>query len=307
MIDDELIDDAAPGRNNRIVGAVFRLTSMHRQLIAAASIVLVVLAGISAALIFSNRQPIPVRQISVAATEAVTETMNVTENNAETIVLQPTEVKTESSTDNKGRKVIVTIIKSDTAPAVEVPTELLPTEEAQTDATGSPRTEASEKPTEAQPVQPAPTQAVPVPPSAPTAALAPTAAPQTELPGAPAPTEEQSVTITIRVAVEGVGAHELGMGDDTPTFCRVYDGDHHLIGDSDPFALSRIVDVESVNNDNGFWGSSYTYTFEYLPSEVSGSDGDFTYELYWWTWNSWTNEPDPLVFYSSTQGKIELN
>ncbi|MBR1533756.1 MAG: hypothetical protein IJ639_05300 [Ruminococcus sp.] len=147
MIDDELIDDAAPGRNNRIVGAVFRLTSMHRQLIAAASIVLVVLAGISVYFFFGNKN-IPVRPSgSQNGPITVDTTVPKETSSAEPSGSANTEPQSEHPTGTAAPSATINA-SSATQPTVITPSGTPVTEPSATAPSGAPATEPDNQQTE---------------------------------------------------------------------------------------------------------------------------------------------------------------
>lgn len=243
-----------------------------RRYVAAASIVLVVALGISVFFLFGNKNPIPVAPtpatdstqptiVSPLSTDIPTDAESQTDSTLPQGIKRETE--TQLSTDAQGHAIIIS------APPVT----------RDPNATTPPKADVSaQKPTDAPQYQPTQKPVTPAPPSPTQPNVPPTTPPATEPTPTPAHDEEPQ-TAVIRVPASSIEL--IGSESDTESglYCCVYDSRGNPIGAGDLYDASHLVTVPapSVGGYEAQENLEYRYTFEYLPSQVSG---ELRYEFY---------------------------
>ena len=244
-----------------------------RHYVTAASIVLVVTLGISVYFLFGNKSPIPVAQNPTAA---ATEAQPIDATDA----TFPTEQNTVQSTDSTVNNQVATSSQAiPTTPATQVTTDsrgnVIPSPTQTNDhptvapapsATTAPSTEPpQDKPTDA--LRPSPTQK---PVAHPT--TAPTVAPITEK-----PTQAYTPDIrTLRLDLPIIDTATVSEDSDSNLFCCVYDSAGNLLGDSDLYSRSHLVNINSGGYQSE--GVVYNYAVDYDANKVP--DNRFTYKVY---------------------------
>ncbi len=245
-----------------------------RRYVTAAGIVLVIALGISVYFLFGNKNPIPVAPTpKTDSTESVTPSPSFseipTEAESQTDSTLPQGIKREAetqlSTDAQGHAIIIS------APPVT----------RDSNATTPPKADASaQTPSDAVPTpRKTPPETIIVKPAVPTQPnITPTAPPATEPTPTPAHDEEPQ-TAVIRVPASSIEL--IGSESDTESglYCCVYDSRGNPIGAGDLYDASHLVTVPmpSVGGYQTEENLEYRYTFEYLPSQVSG---ELRYEFY---------------------------
>lgn len=244
-----------------------------RHYVTAASIVLVVTLGISVYFLFGNKSPIPVAQNPTAA---ATEAQPIDATDA----TFPTEQNTVQSTDSTVNNQVATSSQAiPTTPATQVTTDsrgnVIPSPTQTNDqptvapapsVTTAPSTEPPrDTPTNA--LRPSPTQK---PVAHPT--TAPTAAPITEK-----PTQAYTPDIrTLRLDLPIIDTATVSEDSDSNLFCCVYDSAGNLLGDSDLYSRSHLVNINSGGYQSE--GVVYNYAVDYDANKVP--DNRFTYKVY---------------------------
>ncbi len=245
-----------------------------RMMATAASIVLVVTLGISVYFLFGNKNPIPVAPTSKADnTESTAQIPSSptlsTDAESQTDSTLPQGIKREAetqlSTDAQGHAIIIS------APPVT----------RESTATMPPKADASaQKPTDAvlPPRETSPGNFI-IKPAAPTQPnVPPTPPPATEPTPTPAHDEEPQ-TAVIRVPARNIELIDYESDTESELYCCVYDSRGNPIGAGDLYDASHLVTVPAPSG-SGYQveeKTEYRYTFEYLPSQVSGA---LRYEFY---------------------------
>ena len=243
-----------------------------RMMATAASIVLVITLGISVYFLFGNKNPIPVAPKQPVSTEA--QSIDATD------VTFPTAQNTVQSTDStvndqvaKSSQVIPTTpatqpMTDSRGNVIPSPTQTndQPTVAPAPSVTTAPSTEPPrDTPTNA--LRPSPTQK---PVAHPT--TAPTAAPITEK-----PTQAYTPDIrTLRLDLPIIDAATVSEDSDSNLFCCVYDSSGNLLGDSDLYSRSHLVNINSGGYQSD--GVVYNYAINYDANKVP--DNRFTYKVY---------------------------
>lgn len=242
-----------------------------RRYVAAASIVLVVALGISVFFLFGNKKPIPVKpDNSGIAVQSASESVTASDIGGAESTQPPSDAKTQPATGSRNDRGTIPTRSTQTTQAVtstlpqtaessSAPTYVSPAAEPpQSDPSDSPQYQPTQKPVT--PAPPSPTQ-----PKA-----APTSSPATSAPVTVSPTEEQKKTGIIRMPSSAIEI-TVAADEETRLYCRVYDSQGRILGDSDPYGASHIVDIEAGSEAYEQVGTVYSYSFEYLPSQVSGT------------------------------------
>lgn len=256
-----------------------RILAFPGRWVTAASIVLVILLGITAYFLFGNKNPIP-----VAPTSNVDSAQPTTESPSSSTVSAETESHTDStlpqgikreaatqlSTDSHGRA-IITPVPDPTV--THNPGSADPTTPPKADASASTPTEAVRTPRELSPKNAIITPITPTQPKA-----APTSPPATEPLPTPAQDEEKQ-TAVIRVPARSIEIISSESDTESVLYCCVYDSHGNVIGTGDLYDASHLVTVPkpSGSGDQTEEDQEFRYTFEYLPSQVSGT---LRYEFY---------------------------
>ncbi|MBR1533845.1 MAG: hypothetical protein IJ639_05750 [Ruminococcus sp.] len=244
-----------------------------RMMATAASIVLVVTLGISVYFLFGNKTPIPVAS---KPTAAATEARSIDATDA----TFPTEQNTAQSTDStvndqvaKSSQVIPTTPA--TQPMTDSLGNVIPTPTQTNDQpTGAPSPSVTTAPSTELP-QDTPTNAPhPSPTQKPVAhpTTAPTVAPITEK-----PTQAYTPDIrTLRLDLPIIDTATVSEDSDSNLFCCVYDSAGNLLGDSDLYSRSHLVNINSGGYQSE--GVVYNYAINYDANKVP--DNRFTYKVY---------------------------
>ena len=245
-----------------------------RMMATAASIVLVIALGISVYFLFGNKDPIPVAPTPKADnTESIAQPPSSpplstdAESQPDSTLPQgiKREAETQLSTDAQGRAIIIS------APRVT----------RDSNATTPPKADVSAKtPTDAvlPPRETFPGNVI-VKPAAPTQPnVPPTTPPATEPTPTPAHDEEPQ-TAVIRVPASSIELIDFESDTESELYCCVYDSRGNPIGAGDLYDASHLVTVPtpSVGGYEAQENLEYRYSFEYLPSQVSGA---LRYEFY---------------------------
>ena len=245
-----------------------------RMMATAASIVLVVTLGISVYFLFGNKSPISIAPTpKTDNTESVTPSPSFseipTEAESQTDSTLPQEIKREAetqlSTDAQGHTIIIS------APPVTRDSNATTLPKA--DVSAQKPTDAVLPPRETSPGNVIVKPAVPTQPNVP-----PTTPPATEPTPTPAHDEEPQ-TAVIRVPASSIELIDSESDTESELYCCVYDSRGNLIGAGDLYDASHLVTVPapSVGGYEVQENLEYRYTFEYLPSQVSG---ELRYEFY---------------------------
>lgn len=244
-----------------------------RRYITAASIVLVVTLGISIYFLFGNKNPIPVAPKQTAATEA--QSIDTTD------ATFPTEQNTVQSTDSTVNNQVATASQAiPTTPATQVTTDsrgnIIPSPTQTNDQpTVAPSPSVTTAPS-TEPPQDTPTDAPrPTPPQKPVAhpTTAPTAASVTEKPTQAYTPDIRTLRLALRAELPTVAEADEDGGT---LFCCVYDSSGNLLGDSDLYSRSHLVDINSGGYQSD--GVVYNYAINYDANKVP--DNRFTYKVY---------------------------
>lgn len=249
-----------------------------RRYVAAASIVLVVALGISVFFLFGNKKPIPVKpDNSGIAVQSASESVTASDIGGAESTQPPSDAKIQPATGS--RKDRSTIPTHSTQPSQAV-VSTLPhtTENSATHPYMSPTTEPPQSdPTDAPQHQPTHKPGTPAPPSPTQPKVAPTSPPATSAPATVFPTEEQKKTGNIRIPSSSIEM-TVAADEEIRLYCRVYDSQGRILGDSNLYAPSHLVDISLVPSaEDQYESAEYSYTFEYLPSQVCGT---LRYQLY---------------------------
>lgn len=230
-----------------------------RRIVAAASIVLVAVLGVSLYFLFGNKSPIPVAPIkptdsaqTMTETASVdTESVTLTERMTTSATTPPsapsTSAATQIATDSEGEIIVITTITT--------------------------RTEHT--PSDATPISPATTQAPAVTPSEEPAVPPTQAATEISVPTAPTPTEPNIRTLELNLRLSEMIATVAEDGDST-LYCCIYDSAGNPIGDPDLYSRGHLLDIRP----DGYQSQEviYHYSVDYDANTVP--DGGFTYRIY---------------------------
>ena len=245
-----------------------------RRYVTAAGIVLVVALGISVYFLFGNKSPIPVAPTPKADnTESIAQIPSSptlsTDAESQTDSTLPQGIKREAetqlSTDAQGHVIIIS------APPVTRDSNATTPKKA--DASAKTPTDAVPTPRETSPGNFIIKPAAPTQPNVP-----PTTPPATEPTPTPAHDEEPQ-TAVICVPASSIELIDFESDTESELYCCVYDSRGNPIGAGDLYDASHLVTVPapSVGGYQTEENLEYRYSFEYLPSQVSG---ELRYEFY---------------------------
>lgn len=245
-----------------------------RRYVTAAGIVLVIALGISVYFLFGNKKPIPVAPTSKADNTESTAQIpssptHSTDAESQTDSTFPQGIKREAetqlSTDAQGRAIIIS--------APPVTRESTATMPPKADAPAQAPTDADPTPRETSPGNFIVKPAAPTQPN-----VSPTSSPATEPFPTPAQDEEPQ-TAVICVPARNIELIDSESDTESGLYCCVYDSRGNPIGAGDLYDASHLVTVPAPSG-SGYQveeKSEYRYSFEYLPSQVSG---ELRYEFY---------------------------
>ena len=252
-----------------------RVTLYPKRTVAAASVVLVAVLGVSIYFLIGNKTPIPVApKTPVSATEILSEVPS--------FPASPTESGTVPGTTAETQKPTL----ASAQPATQIATDsrgniIITTVTTRIDSTAAPTTAPTQSATQSATQKPQPTQA---PSAKPTEAATPTHTSEPLTPSTEPPTEtvlSDMQKLRFNVPSMGFPSADIEDNEDDNLYCAVYDSGGKLLGDSNLYSDSHLIRTELIPVSMSGGSSSRIIQYYEVEYDANQSPGNrFTYQVY---------------------------